>query len=120
MTGNESTDSEYLDGGVMKVGNPSDIRYEFTKDKTAVELATASDTAIQAKDTDYSIDMKGHDLTIKNEGNAGITVDSKALTFRNGSTTELTADKVGIEAKNGGTFSKIGRASCRERVSVRV
>lgn len=105
MTGNESADSEYLDGGVMKVGNPSDIRYEFTKDKTAVELATASDTAIQAKDTDYSIDMKGHDLTIKNEGNAGITVDSKALTFRNGSTTELTADKVGIEAKNGGTFS---------------
>lgn len=105
MTGNESTDSEYLDGGVMKVGNPSDIRYEFTKDKTAVELATASDTAIQAKDTDYSIDMKGHDLTIKNEGNAGITVDGKALTFRNGSTTELTADKVGIEAKNGGTFS---------------
>ena len=105
MTGNESADSEYLDGGVMKVGNPSDIRYEFTKDKTAVELATASDTAIQAKDTDYSIDMKGHDLTIKNEGNAGITVDGKALTFRNGSTTELTADKVGIEAKNGGTFS---------------
>lgn len=104
MTGNESTDSEYLDGGVMKVGNPSDIRYEFTKDKTAVELATASDTAIQAKDTDYSIDMKGHDLTIKNEGNAGITVDGKALTFRNGKTTELTADKVGIEAKNGGTF----------------
>lgn len=104
MTGNESTDSEYLDGGVMKVGNPSDIRYEFTKDKTAVELATASDTAIQAKDTDYSIDMNGHDLTIKNEGNAGITVDSKALTFRNGKTTELTADKVGIEAKNGGTF----------------
>lgn len=105
MTGNESADSEYLDGGVMKVGNPSDIRYEFTKDKTAVELATASDTAIQAKDTDYSIDMNGHDLTIKNEGNAGITVDGKALTFRNGSTTELTADKVGIEAKNGGTFS---------------
>lgn len=105
MTGNESTDSEYLDGGVMKVGNPSDIRYEFTKDKTAVELATASDTAIQAKDTDYSIDMNGHDLTIKNEGNAGITVDGKALTFRNGSTTELTADKVGIEARNGGTFS---------------
>lgn len=104
MTGNESADSEYLDGGVMKVGNPSDIRYEFTKDKTAVELATASDTAIQAKDTDYSIDMNGHDLTIKNEGNAGITVDGKALTFRNGSTTELTADKVGIEAKNGGTF----------------
>lgn len=104
MTGNESTDSEYLDGGVMKVGNPSDIRYEFTKDKTAVELATASDTAIQAKDTDYSIDMNGHDLTIKNEGNAGITVDGKALTFRNGSTTELTADKVGIEARNGGTF----------------
>lgn len=105
MTGNESADSEYLDGGVMKVGNPSDIRYEFTKDKTAVELATASDTAIQAKDTDYSIDMNGHDLTIKNEGNAGITVDGKALTFRNGSTTELTADKVGIEAKNGGNFS---------------
>lgn len=105
MTGNERTDSEYLDGGVMKVGNPSDIRYEFTKDKTAVELATASDTAIQAKDTDYSIDMNGHDLTIKNEGNAGITVDGKALTFRNGSTTELTADKVGIEAKNGGNFS---------------
>lgn len=105
MTGNESADSEYLDGGVMKVGNPSDIRYEFTKDKTAVELATASDTAIQAKDTDYSIDMNGHDLTIKNEGNAGITVDGKALTFRNGSTTELTADKVGIEAKNGGKFS---------------
>lgn len=105
MTGNESTDSEYLDGGVMKVGNPSDIRYEFTKDKTAVELATASDTAIQAKDTDYSIDMNGHDLTIKNEGNAGITVDGKALTFRNGKTTELTADKVGIEAKNGGNFS---------------
>lgn len=105
MTGNESADSEYLDGGVMKVGNPSDIRYEFTKDKTAVELATASDTAIQAKDTDYSIDMNGHDLTIKNEGNAGITVDGKALTFRNGKTTELTADKVGIEAKNGGTFS---------------
>ena len=105
MTGNESTDSEYLDGGVMKVGNPSDIRYEFTKDKTAVELATASDTAIQAKDTDYSIDMNGHDLTIKNEGNAGITVDGKALTFRNGKTTELTADKVGIEAKNGGIFS---------------
>ena len=104
MTGNESADSEYLDGGVMKVGNPSDIRYEFTKDKTAVELATASDTAIQAKDTDYSIDMNGHDLTIKNEGNTGITVDGKALTFRNGSTTELTADKVGIEAKNGGTF----------------
>lgn len=104
MTGNESADSEYLDGGVMKVGNPSDIRYEFTKDKTAVELATASDTAIQAKDTDYSIDMNGHDLTIKNEGNAGITVDGKALTFRNGKTTELTADKVGIEAKNGGTF----------------
>lgn len=105
MTGNESTDSEYLDGGVMKVGNPSDIRYEFTKDKTAVELATASDTAIQAKDTNYSIDMNGHDLTIKNEGNAGITVDGKALTFRNGKTTELTADKVGIEAKNGGNFS---------------
>lgn len=105
MTGNESTDSEYLDGGVMKVGNPSDIRYEFTKDKTAVELATASDTAIQAKDTDYSIDMNGHDLAIKNEGNAGITVDGKALTFRNGKTTELTADKVGIEAKNGGNFS---------------
>lgn len=105
MTGNESADSEYLDGGVMKVGNPSDIRYEFTKDKTAVELATASDTAIQAKDTDYSIDMNGHDLTIKNEGNAGITVDGKALTFRNGKTTELTADKVGIEAKNGGNFS---------------
>lgn len=105
MTGNESADSEYLDGGVMKVGNPSDIRYEFTKDKTAVELATASDTAIQAKDTDYSIDMNGHDLTIKNEGNAGITVDGKALNFRNGSTTELTADKVGIEAKNGGNFS---------------
>lgn len=105
MTGNESTDSEYLDGGVMKVGNPSDIRYEFTKDKTAVELATASDTAIQAKDTDYSIDMNDHDLTIKNEGNAGITVDGKALTFRNGKTTELTADKVGIEAKNGGIFS---------------
>lgn len=105
MTGNESTDSEYLDGGVMKVGNPSDIRYEFTKDKTAVELATASDTAIQAKDTDYSIDMNGHDLTIKNEGNAGITVDGKALTFRNGKTTGLTADKVGIEAKNGGKFS---------------
>ncbi len=105
MTGNESTDSEYLDGGVMKVGNPSDIRYEFTKDKTAVELATASDTAIQAKDTDYSIDMNGHDLTIKNEGNTGITVDGKALNFRNGSTTELTADKVGIEAKNGGNFS---------------
>lgn len=105
MTGNESTDSEYLNGGVMKVGNPSDIRYEFTKDKTAVELATASDTAIQAKDTDYSIDMNGHDLTIKNEGNAGITVDGKALTFRNGKTTELTADKVGIEAKNGGNFS---------------
>lgn len=104
MTGNESADSEYLDGGVMKVGNPSDIRYEFTKDKTAVELATASDTAIQAKDTNYSIDMNGHDLTIKNEGNAGITVDGKALTFRNGKTTELTADKVGIEAKNGGTF----------------
>lgn len=76
MTGNESADSEYLDGGVMKVGNPSDIRYEFTKDKTAVELATASDTAIQAKDTNYSIDMNGHDLTIKNEGNAGITVDA--------------------------------------------
>lgn len=105
MTGNESADSEYLDGGVMKVGNPSDIRYEFTKDKTAVELATASDTAIQAKDTNYSIDMNGHDLTIKNEGNAGITVDGKALTFRNGKTTELTADKVGIEAKNGGNFS---------------
>lgn len=105
MTGNESADSEYLDGGVMKVGNPSDIRYEFTKDKTAVELATASDTAIQAKDTDYSIDMNGHDLTIKNEGNTGITVDGKALTFRNGSTTELTADKVGIEAKNGGKFT---------------
>lgn len=105
MTGNESADSEYLDGGVMKVGNPSDIRYEFTKDKTAVELATASDTAIQAKDTDYSIDMNGHDLTIKNEGNAGITVDGKALTFRNGKTTGLTADKVGIEAKNGGKFS---------------
>lgn len=105
MTGNESTDSEYLDGGVMKVGNPSDIRYEFTKDKTAVELATASDTAIQAKDTDYSINMNGHDLTIKNEGNAGITVDGKALTFRNGKTTELSADKVGIEAKNGGKFS---------------
>ena len=105
MTGNESVDSEYLDGGVMKVGNPLDIRYEFTKDKTAVELATASDTAIQAKDTDYSIDMNGHDLTIKNEGNAGITVDGKALTFRNGSTTELTADKVGIEARNGGNFS---------------
>lgn len=105
MTGNESADSEYLDGGVMKVGNSSDIRYEFTKDKTAVELATASDTAIQAKDTNYSIDMNGHDLTIKNEGNAGITVDGKALTFRNGKTTELTADKVGIEAKNGGNFS---------------
>lgn len=105
MTGNESADSEYLDGGVMKVGNSSDIRYEFTKDKTAVELATASDTAIQAKDTNYSIDMNGHDLTIKNEGNAGITVDDKALTFRNGKTTELTADKVGIEAKNGGNFS---------------
>ncbi len=105
MTGNESTDSEYLDGGVMKVGNPSDIRYEFTKDKTAVELTTASDTAIQAKDTKYSIDMNGHDLTIKNEGNAGITVDGKALTFRNGKTTELTADKVGIEAKKGGIFS---------------
>ena len=105
MTGNESTDSEYLDGGVMKVGNPSDIRYEFTKDKTAVELATASDTAIQAKDTDYSIDMNGHDLTIKNEGNTGITVDGKALNFRNGSTTELTADKVGIEARNGGKFT---------------
>lgn len=105
MTGNESADSEYLDGGVMKVGNPSDIRYEFIKDKTAVELATASDTAIQAKDTDYSIDMNGHDLTIKNEGNTGITVDGKALNFRNGSTTELTADKVGIEAKNGGNFS---------------
>ena len=105
MTGNESTDSEYLDGGVMKVGNPSDIRYEFTKDKTAVELATASDTAIQAKDTNYSIDMNGHALTIKNEGNAGITVDGKALTFRNGSTTELTADKVGIEARNGGKFT---------------
>lgn len=105
MTGNERTDSEYLDGGVMKVGNPSDIRYEFTKDKTAVELATASDTAIQAKDTDYSIDMNGHDLTIKNEGNTGITVDGKALNFRNGSTTELTADKVGIEARNGGKFT---------------
>ena len=105
MTGNESTDSEYLDGGVMKVGNPSDIRYEFTKNKTAVELATASDTAIRAKDTDYSIDMNGHDLTIKNEGNTGITVDGKALNFRNGSTTELTADKVGIEARNGGKFT---------------
>ena len=105
MTGNKETDTEYLNGGVMKVGKPSDIRYEFTKDKTAVELATASDAAIQAKVTDYSIDMNGHDLTIKNDGNTGITVDGKGVTFRNGSTTELTADKVGIEAKNGGKFS---------------
>ncbi len=107
MTGSEEKDIPYRRGGVMKVADTGDITYSFTKEKTNIVLKTSEETAVSAKEKDYTVDMNGNSLHIVNDGQNGITADGKKITFRNGKGTTIAAKETGIEVKNGGAFETV-------------